>query len=213
MASKLLAVLAGAAALCACSRKALEVPALEDAPVVAPARLGDVRLTAPGYGIALSRGGAVQFEVNLEAEDAPHVREGDPCVAYAPPSTSTVVCSVARVMRGASEETGQALAWLSPRGAARLPAGEFVFAVITTSTKRHAVVVPPSAVFAKDGKTWVVLKRAGKDGAPSYAPAPIDVGASADGAVEVTSGLEPGAEVVVQGGLGFLYPEFKAASD
>lgn len=213
MASRFLAAIAFASALCACSRKPLEVPEIEDAPSVAPARVGEVRLTAPGYGIALSREGGVQFEVNLEAEDAPLVREGDPCVAYSPPSTSTVSCVVSRVVRGVSEETGQALAWLAPKGAARWPAGEFVFAVITTRTKRNALVVPPSAVLTKDGKTWVVVKQPGKEGAAAYVPTEVVVGASADGVVEVSKGLAAGAEVVVQGGIGFLYPEFKAASD
>jgi len=213
MASRLLAAAVCAAALCACSRQALDVPALDDAPVVAPARIGEVRMTAPGYGIALSREGEVQFEVNLEAGDAPLVHEGDPCVAYSPPSTSTVSCVVSRVTRGVSEETGQALAWLAPKGAARWPAGEFVFAVITTRTKHHALVVPPSAVLSKDGKSWVVVKKPGKGGAASYEPAEVVVGASADGVVEIAKGLTPGDEVVVQGGIGFLYPEFKAASD
>ncbi len=213
MGSRLGAALALAAALCACSRKPLEVPALKDAPVVEAARIGEVRLTAPGYGIALARGGGVQFEVNLEAEDAPLVREGDPCVAYSPPSTATVSCVVSRVARGVSEETGQALAWLAPKGAERWPAGEFIFAMITTRTERHALVVPPSAVLTKDGKTWVVVKRAAKDGSASYEPAQVVAGAAADGEVEIEKGLSPGDQVVVQGGIGFLYPEFKAASD
>lgn len=202
-----------AALLAACSRKAFEAPELSDAPVVRKAALGVVHLTAPGYGIALSREGGVQFEVNLEAEDAPHVRAGDPCTAYSPPSTAAVACVVASVRRGVSEETGQAIAWLSPRGAARWPSGEFVFALITTGAKKNAVVVPPSAVLTKDGKSWVVVREPGKEGAAQYSPVEVATGDSSDGVIEVAQGLAAGQEVVVQGGVGYLYPEFKAGAD
>ncbi len=209
---RLVFLLAACAALCACSRKPFEAPDLSDPPVVVPARLGEIRLTAPGYGIALARGGGVKFEVNLEAEDAPNVRDGDACVAYAPPSTATVSCAVTSVLRGVSEETGQAIAWLSPRGGASLPAGEFVFTVITTRVKKRAVLVPQSAVLTKDGKSWVIVQRRGEKGA-AYEPAEVEVGDTGDGVVEVSQGLRPGTLVVAQGGVGYLYPEFKAAAE
>lgn len=214
MGSKARAVLliALAAAAVACRRGGFEAPELSDAPVVAPARRGEIALTAPVYGIVLERDGRTQLEVNVEAADAPNVREGDACTAYLPPARDATPCAVTRVLRGASAETGSAIAWLAPRGGPKLAAGEFVFALITTRVKRGALVVPASAVLTKDGRTWVVRRVKDEKGAARYEPVEVAAGERQGETVEISSGLAPGDETVTQGAIGYLYPDFKAGS-
>ena len=207
-----LALSVGALLLGACSKKPYDAPEIEDPPLAQTARRGSIERTAPAYGIAVGRSGAVQLEVNVEAQDAPSLRAGQPCVAYVPPSTAAASCAVARLLPAASEETGQAIAWLSPRGGVSIEPGEFVFAVVTTGSEREGLAVPGAAVLTKAGKTWVVKRAPGKDGHPAFEPVEVRVGATANGRTQVLSGLQAGEQVLVQGGLGYLYPEFKAAA-
>jgi len=206
------ALLLLAAAAAACSKRSFEAPPLADEPRTVPARRGEVPLSAPVYGIVLARDGRTQLEVNVEAADAPRVREGDACVAYLPPAKAATPCVVARVLRGASAETGSAIAWLEPRGGPALAAGEFVFAMITTRVKKGALVVPAAAVLTKNGGTYVVRRTKDGRGGERYEPVEVTVGESAGGEVEISAGLTAGDEAVVQGGLGYLYPDFKAGA-
>jgi cobalt-zinc-cadmium efflux system membrane fusion protein len=200
-----------AAALAGCSRHAAyEAPALDDEPVLAAAALADLPVRVPAYGIVLKNG---QAEVNIEAADSKLVRPGQAAAVFPAPGRAGVQCAVVRVLAGASAETGQAIAWLAPRTPGALTPNDFVSASVTVAVKRRALAVPKSAVLVRDGKTLVVGAAPDEKGKTSYAAVEVTLGDESDAAVEIRSGLKPGDRVVVQGAIGLLYPEFKAAAD
>lgn len=200
-----------AAALCACSKGGgFEAPALEDAPELAAAGPADLQTLVPAYGVVQRNG---EIEVNVEAADAKLVRPGQTATAYRAPARTPIPCRVARVLRAASAETGQAIAWLVPAGAARAPVNDFVEADVLIAVRRVPLAVPRSALLVKDGKTVVVLALAAGKDKPAYAPAEVRIGAETAEFVEIVSGLKAGDRVVTRGGIGYAYPDFKAAAD
>ncbi|HEX4046375.1 MAG TPA: hypothetical protein VH309_00995 [Elusimicrobiota bacterium] len=202
--------LCAAAALAACGRRAAFVaPPLEDAPVLATAALTDIPVRIPAYGLSLPDG---RFEVNIEAGDARSVRPGEDATVLAP-GQEPIPGRVVRVLRVASVETGQALAWLAAQGNGRVPPNEFVSANIVVAVKRRALAVPKSAVLVRDGRTWVVRAEAGEGGKAAYVPVQVATGDESDTGIEILSGLKPGDRVVTTGAVGLLYPDFKAASE
>ncbi len=204
---------AAALALAACSGKAPSVP---DAPTgftsAAPV-IGEMALVAPAYGVVTASSGGPELEVNVEASDARRVRAGLAATALVGEDGREVSGRVSRVLRGASAETGQALAWITPerRGDLSAAVGEFVSASIVIGTRRRALLLPRSAVFVRDGRTFVVVSSTAAGG-PRWQPREVETGAESGGRVEIARGLSPGDTVAVQGGLGYLYPDFKAAA-
>ncbi len=204
-----LRLLAAAAALAACGKRAeFSAPPLEDAPALAAAVTADLPVRVPAYGIALKDG---RLEVNIEACDARLVRPGQAATAFAP-GQAPIPCAVSRVLPGASAETGQALAWLTPARGGRAAPNEFVSASIVVAVKRRALAVPKSAVLVRDGRTLVVRADAGEGGRTAYVPVPVETGDESDDAIEIRSGLKAGDRVVTAGAIGPLYPDFKAAA-
>ncbi|MHB2025832.1 MAG: efflux RND transporter periplasmic adaptor subunit [Elusimicrobiota bacterium] len=198
-----------------CSRNGhLHLSALSDSPVVVAARLRNLKEYAPGYGIAMRKNGAMEFVVNIEAGDSDLVSSGQQALAYVLPSTAPVHCRVAVILRRVSSETGQSIAWLKPLAPTRARAGHFIDAKILTRVRHGVLCVPSDAVLIKDGQTWVI--RASSSGAAEetvYAPDAVRIGAVSDGFIEIESGLNPGDAIVAKGGIGYLYPDFKAAQD
>lgn len=192
-----------------CSKGKADIPGLSDDPVTAPVTLKDLPETVPVYGIVA--GGAL--EVNVEKEDAPQVAPGQKATALVGESQTPVECRVAGILPNANLATGVAIAWLRPVAKAPLPGGDFVSAQIVLRVKRHVPTVPQQAVFIRDGKTLVIVKRTekGEKGPETqYDPIPVKTGIADGKDVEILSGLEPKDEVVVQGGIGYLYPEFQS---
>lgn len=75
-----------------------------------------------------------------------------------------------------------------------LRAGQFVTASIETSLTRPQLRVPASAVQTVEGQSVVFVPTA-----HGFAPAPVTLGVSANGHVEITSGLEAGRRFVSEG--------------
>lgn len=198
-----------AAALAGCRGNGAEVPGVEDQPVVGKAAIEDIPDLVPGYGIVEG----ARVVVSIEAQDSPRVREGQSAWVYLLPSTAPVRCRVARALRGVSAETNQSLAWLEPVSGQALPPNSFASASIEVARRAHALVVPRGAVMIRDGRTVVLRVVRGADGKVSYDPAAVTMGVETGGDVEILSGLKPGEEIVASGGIGLLFPEFKAASD
>ncbi len=196
----------------ACSRKNFDVPSVSDDPVVEAVRLGEIARVVPGYGISVLKDAVLQFEVNIEAEDSSFIRAGQSCVAYVPPSNDPIECFVSKVLGSVSEETGQGIAWLTPKHFAALARGQFIFATITTGIKHHALIVAKRALLNKDAKTWVIRREFQRDGSSRFVPVEIKTGIISERDAEIISGVSVKDEIVVQGGLGYLYPEFKAAA-
>jgi len=189
-----------------CSRStAFSAPDLTDAPVLITVEKRDLPETVPVHGIALE--GGRELEVNVEAEDAPRVFVGQKAVVSV--SSASITCVVVKVRTGASAETGQALAWLSPTGRQPLPSGEFVSARITTRVKRGTLAVPRKAVLVREGKTFVIRQ----EGANGFKPVQVQTASWSGDSVEITGGLKPGDRVVAGGAIGFLYPDFKSGAE
>lgn len=209
MSARLLLACLVAAALAACRGKGAEVPGVEDQPVVGAATVKNIPDLVPGYGIVER----TRVVVNIEAEDSPRVHEGQPAWVYLLPSTAPVRCRVTRTLRGVSAETNQSLAWLEPVSGQPLPRNSFASASIEVARRARALVVPREAVMIRDGRTVVLRVARGAGGKVSYEPADVTMGVETGGDVEILSGLKPGEEIVTSGGIGLLFPEFKAASE
>jgi len=202
--------------LAGCSEKRMAaLPALDDQPAVVRARLQDLKEYVPGYGISTEETGRLEFAVNIEAADTPRVFRGESATAYVAPSTAPIHCRVARILRAVSAETGQSIAWLRPVGDGDVPVGNFVDARIITRVRHHVLAVPPAAVLFKSGQAWVIRAEPPENpsGQTNYVPTAVTLGEVTNEAVEIKSGLKPGDRVVVQGGIGYLYPDFKAEAD
>jgi len=207
-----------AALLClaGCSRKRMAaLPALKDQPVAVQTRLQDLKEYVPGYGISTEETGRLEFAMNIEAADTPQVSRGESATAYVAPSTAPIHCRVARILRAVSAETGQSIAWLRPVGEVDVPVGNFVDARIITRVRHNILAVPPAAVLFKSGQAWVIRAEPPQNpsGQTNYVPTAVTLGEVTNEAVEIKSGLKPGDQVVVQGGIGYLYPDFKAEAD
>lgn len=195
--------------IAACKKAGVEIPDVEDPPGIGAVQVQDVPDLVPAYGIVEG----ARVVVNVEAQDSARVREGERGWVYVLPSTAPISCRVTRVFRGVSAETNQSLAWLETRPARGLPANSFVSASIEAARRPRALTVPRAAVMIRDGKPVVLRVSQGADGKASYEPVAVTMGVESGGDVEILSGLKAGEKIVTSGGIGLLFPEFKAASD
>lgn len=209
MSARILLACCVAASLAGCRGRGAPVPDVEDQPSVGAAAVKDIPERIPAYGIVEG----ARVVLSIEAADAPRVREGQPAWVYALPSTAPVACRVTRTLRGVSAETNQALAWLEPLSGRPLPANSFVTASIEVARHPRALTVPRASVMVRDGRTVVLRVLRSADGKTSYEPAAVTMGVESGGDVEILSGLKSGEDIVTSGGIGLLFPEFKAASD
>ncbi len=184
-----------------------EFPSIQEAPVVTQVSRQPLSELAPGYGIIID---GSEFEVNIEASDAPFVKAGDPAEVQISAKGEIIRAKVLRIARNVSVETGQAIAWLAPLMKVKPETGEFVFATITTAVKKNALTVPSRAILFKEGKSWVIQESKDEKGKTIYAPVAVETGVTSGKLTEINSGIKDGDRIVIQGGIGFLYPDFKA---
>lgn len=204
-----LALLASLLLLSGCKRASVAIPDVEDQPVLGTARVEALTELVPASGVVEDG----HIVVNVEAADSSKVREGERAWVSLLPSTAPVAYRVTRVLRGVSAETGQSLAWLAPMRGRDLPPNSFVSASIETSRISNALVVPRTAIMIRDGKTVVLRQVTDAQGKTSFEPAAVAMGLEAGDKAQILSGLSAGDTVVVSGGIGLLFPEFKAAAD
>ncbi len=201
--------------LCAsCGRSGeANIPPITDDPRFSKARMADFPRLLPAYGVAMEHGSHLDWEVNVEAEDSRYLRRGLPCAAERLPSGAKSGCQVEQILRNASEETGQAIAWLKPTGdGAKISRGEFVSAEIRAGGRR-ALAVPDAAILVKNGTSFIIVKNDGT-GKEEYRVEPVGTGAESRDVVEITSGnVRAGDWVMVDGGIGLIHPGFKQAAD
>ena len=194
-----------------CKPREFEVPELHEQPVLTKVVRKDFTETAPGYGIY--SGGFVQ--VNVEAEDAPNIRVGQIAQARIIPGRISIPCRVSRILKRVSAETWQGIAWLRPVHSgsqnAGLQEGDFVYATIVTRVLHGALAIPREGAFIKDGKTWAI-EEVIDEGKTDFKAVPLQVGLMTDGEAEILEGLSEGQTIAIGGGIGYLYPDFKAAS-
>jgi len=194
-----------------CSKGKSSIAELTDDAQVTQVAVKDLPETVPAYGVVA--GGSL--EVNLEKEDGPRVAQGQSAVASIGSTGKPVECRVSGVLRDVNTATGQAIAWLKPVSPVELPAGEFVSSEITVGLRRHVLAVPREAVLIKDGHTFVIQKREGekKEGVSPFSSVEVKTGISSEKEVEILSGLKAMDLVVTQGGIGYLYPDFKQSGE
>ncbi len=187
-------------------KPAAKLPDLNDPPSIASVARTDFARTLPGTGVVDTSGA---LELDLGRWEAGQVKAGQEARAWVDGSGAPLSCRVTRVLPDAAGG-GQSLVWLSPDRGQALPAGAFVSASITTRVYRGALSVPDSALFVLNGRTVVMVPAPeGGSGLP-YVSRPVRVGVRSFGRAQILSGLKAGDKIVVRGGIGYLYPEFKA---
>jgi multidrug efflux pump subunit AcrA (membrane-fusion protein) len=188
---------------------------LTDNPVSVPAVFADMPEYIPAYGIAvLASGREREIVVNIEQADTRRLQIGQTAEAFRLPRGESIPCRVKKALRSVSAETGQSVAWLKPTSLrSKILAGSFFYARILVGVRRHVLVVPPQAIFSRDGKTWVVIQKPGTNGRPDFSAREIQIGLVNRREVEALKGLNPKDLVVVQGGLGYVFPGFMADAD
>lgn len=197
------------AGLVAC-RSEVKIPEFKNVIETALVRRVDAPKLAPGYGIFT--GGLI--EAAVDSGNGKHLQVGQSATAYVPPSKQPILCQVVRVLGHVNDETGQSLVWLKPQSAS-LTEGVFLFVTIQVAVVKNVIAIPLEAVFIKDGATWVIQVNGseGDEKSLKYEPQKITVDQETADLVYVKEGLKEGEKIVVQGGIGYLYPNFKVAGD
>jgi RND family efflux transporter MFP subunit len=153
-------------------------------------------LAEPGGGPILTVIDPRRLEVtaSIPIAAAPRVREGAPAAAHAasgPVERLRVVAPPAAIDAATGAGTAR-LAFLRPTS---LAAGTPVDVVIDAEAHDRAIVVPREAVVREDGTSAVFVVRSDRRAHRQE----ITVGLSSDAGVEVTSGLQAGDRVIVNG--------------
>ncbi len=196
-------------AFSACSKKQrFKIGALPSEISISQAKIENMKTKIPAYGIVIERNGRKALEVNIEAGDTQSLRVGQKAKAFIGSNTKPISAKVSHILRAVSSETGQSLAWLSPSRKSSITPGQFVTAWIYTSQEKKVIAIPKPAVLLRGGKKFVVIKSQ-----DHYRVQEIQTGISSGKEIEVLDGVKAGDSVVTQGGIFFLYPDFKAAED
>ena len=193
----------------ACSKKqSFKIGSFPGEISIAQAKIKNMKTKIPAYGIVIEKNGRKELEVNIEAGDTQSLRVGQKAKAFIGSASKPVSAKVSHILRAVSSETGQSLAWLRPLGKFPVTPGQFVTAWIYTSKEKKAVAIPKSAVLLRRGRKFVVIKSQDQ-----YRVQEIQTGISSGKEIEVTAGVRAGDPILTQGGIFFLYPDFKAAED
>lgn len=146
--------------------------------------------------LSLADAAALWIDFELYPDQLAWVREGDPVELRAQNAGRTRVRGTLQftspVAEGLARTRKARLAVRDPNG--RLTPGTFVD-VVVSGASRTALAVPRSAIIRTGSGTRVMLSR----GEGHFLPVPVDTGLETDELVEITDGLEAGAEVAVNG--------------
>jgi membrane fusion protein (multidrug efflux system) len=209
---------AGAAASLQAARAAAEIArkAVGDAQVVAPiSGLVAQRLVQPGERVPidgriveivdLSR---LELEAQIAPEDVVQLRVGQAATLQIDGLQQPISARVVRINPSAQAGSRAVLAYLElAADAASLGVRQGLFARGSIElARREALVVPASALRFDQAKPYVLVVEGGKAVArvvSTGARGDVAVGGKTEPAVEITSGLEPGA-AVLRGTVGAL---------
>ncbi len=209
---------AGAAASLQAARAAAEIArkAVGDAQVVAPiSGLVAQRLVQPGERVPidgriveivdLSR---LELEAQIAPEDVVQLRVGQAATLQIDGLQQPISARVVRINPSAQAGSRAVLAYLElAADAASLGVRQGLFARGSIElTRREALVVPATALRFDQAKPYVLVVEGGKAVArvvSTGARGDVAVGGKTEPAVEITSGLEPGA-AVLRGTVGAL---------
>jgi multidrug efflux pump subunit AcrA (membrane-fusion protein) len=206
--NKLPVLLVGLVLLAGCAKKEeSSVPEISDDPVLVKVGVESLSEAVAGQGIAE---GDCGLKVALASGDASKVHRGQQAEVWSEPGHS-VSARVTRILPDASQETGQAVAWLEASRPCALRAGSAV-SVSISAISMQALTVPEKSLLVLEGKQVVVRQETDEKGKPAFKPVEVTTGRVSQGRVEVLSGLKAGDEIVQSGGIGYLYPDFKSAA-
>lgn len=209
---------AGAAASLQAARAAAEIArkAVGDAQVIAPiSGLVAQRLVQPGERVPLDGRiveivdlSRLELEAQIAPEDVVALRVGQAATLQIDGLPQPLPAKVVRINPSAQAGSRAVLAYLelAPDAASQgVRQGLFARGSIEL-TRREALVVPVSALRFDQAKPYVLVVENGKAVARTVATGArgdVAVGGKTEGAVEITSGLEPGA-AVLRGTVGAL---------
>lgn len=146
--------------------------------------------------LSLADAAALWIDFELYPDQLAWVREGDTVELRAQNAARTRVRGTLQFASPTAEGLARTrkarLAVRDPKG--RLAPGTFVD-VVVNGTPRTAVAVPRSAIIRTGSGARVMLSR----GEGHFLPVPVQTGLETDEFVEITGGLEAGAEVAVNG--------------
>ena len=198
------------AILSGCHRETLlEIPEITDQPKVETISRGEISEIAPASGIVVAGGKDARFEVNIEAEDASAMKPGLAAKIFVSGQKKETPAKVTRILKNVSSETGQAVAWLEASIDPKPLIGDFVRAEITLRTKRGVLKISDTAILIKEGKSYII--RVEKSEKTRYEPIEVKTGIISNGIAEITDGAQENMTAVTEGGIGFLFPDFKAS--
>lgn len=209
---------AGAAASLQAARAAAEIArkAVGDAQVIAPiSGLVSQRLVQPGERVPLDGRiveivdlSRLELEAQIAPEDVVSLRVGQAALLQIDGLPQPLPAKVVRINPSAQAGSRAVLAYLelAPDAASQgVRQGLFARGSIEL-TRREALVVPVSALRFDQAKPYVLVVENGKAVARTVATGArgdVAVRGKTEGAVEITSGLEPGA-AVLRGTVGAL---------
>jgi membrane fusion protein, multidrug efflux system len=209
---------AGAAASLQAARAAAEIArkAVGDAQVIAPIPgLVSQRLVQPGERVPLDGRiveivdlSRLELEAQIAPEDVVSLRVGQAAALQVDGLAQPIAAKVVRINPSAQAGSRAVLAYLelAPDAAAQgVRQGLFARGSIEL-TRREALVVPVSALRFDQAKPYVLVVEGGKAVARTVgtgARGDVAAGGKTETAVEITSGLEPGA-AVLRGTVGAL---------
>lgn len=151
----------------------------------------------PGMGVLkIGDYSRVRLQSNVSQQDAGYVRVGMPIKAHVPGATDTpLVGEITSIFPQTSSETRTVMVEaLIDNPQERLLSGQFLEMTIFTGRKANAVSVPQKAVVNFDGElsVWVIV-------GTSAERRPVETGMVSGDRIEITSGLNPGDQVITSG--------------
>lgn len=143
--------------------------------------------------IVLQESGVLEVVLNIPEATLVPVRSGDAVRVFAPGLATPVVTRVTRVSDRVdpATRTVEVRAPVDGEGGV-LKAGSFVRAEVVVAPDEPRATVPREAVLVRDGRTYVFVV----DG-DRVRRTPVRTGAQTDHAIELLSGIDVGAEVVL----------------
>lgn len=194
-----------------CNRTAPELPEIPSPIKMASAKIQPIARMVQAQGLVLRRGGGLVMEVSANSADSHFLHQGLTADVTDLRTGATWACQVTDVLANASLETGASVAWLEPvSGTGSLKEGDFVSASILAQWLQRGLVVPSAAVLIHGGRTVVVVSRKDEAGKEALQPVDVSLGVDSGDYTQILKGLKDGEQVVVEGGTGYLAPEFKS---
>lgn len=151
---------------------------------------------APSTPIVTIATQAVKVQVPVDASQVTFLKQGQPATITGGSLGAASLPAVVTTIYPTGDPKNRTFAVdLAPKEqAAQLLPGTFVRVIVTTAEHQNVTAVPNAAVVQRAGKSYVFSVQ---DSVARLVP--VGIGLASDQMTEITSGISPGAAVVVQG--------------